>query len=320
MQNANNLLELHLDYNNIQSEGFNVLFRALRDSPIEMLRCSRCDIKSIEIDKNDVPNNLRFLSLSRNSINADGCREISKLLQGGDSTLTALSLVDNKIDDERVAILVDALQSNKSLKYLDLGGNDGISNQGQLMLLKLVNDISSIKATLQSNHTLIGLSLKNIDGTDRDDIQLQIDIAVAINRYDPGNAGRVKVIHTQLNSVKRAELAGLQGVNGSVNSEINPLHLPEVLSLVGRHHGQGELYAALSSSIMTLFSTVNREKCIQQKRDYHASILAMHVSIVAEQRAKIEELDDELRIIEAAEEGNEHDNESEHCSNKRRRK
>ena len=113
MQNANNLLELHLDYNNIQSEGFNVLFRALRDSPIEMLRCGNCDIKSIEIDKNDVPNNLRFLSLSRNSINADGCREISKLLQGGDSTLTTLSLVDNKIDDEGVTILADALQSNK---------------------------------------------------------------------------------------------------------------------------------------------------------------------------------------------------------------
>ena len=74
LENANYLTRLDLDGNHIQSEGFNVLFRALRDSPIEMLRCGNCDIKSIEIDKNDVPNNLASLFLSSNRINSDGCR------------------------------------------------------------------------------------------------------------------------------------------------------------------------------------------------------------------------------------------------------
>ena len=113
LENANYLTQLDLDGNHIQSEGFNVLFRALRNSPIEALLCCECGIESIEIDGNEIPNNLAYLFLSSNNINADGCREISKLLQGGDSTLTALSLVDNKIDDEGVAILADALQSNK---------------------------------------------------------------------------------------------------------------------------------------------------------------------------------------------------------------
>ena len=43
---------------------------------------------------------------------------------------------------------------------------------------------------------------------------------------------------------------------------VNPLHLPEeILSLVGHHHGQGELYVAFKSSMMSLslFSTVNRK-------------------------------------------------------------
>eukprot|EP00984_Skeletonema_dohrnii_P009275 scaffold3538_cov86-Skeletonema_dohrnii-CCMP3373.AAC.8 len=94
------------------------------------------------------------LILSRNNINADGCREVAKLLKGGDSMLTTLDLSNNKIDDDGVEILVDALQSNASLKTLNLRENNDISNQGKISLLKLVIDISSIKATLQSNYTL----------------------------------------------------------------------------------------------------------------------------------------------------------------------
>ena len=46
LKNANNLKQLYVSgNNNIQSEGFNVLFRALRDSPIEKLSCYGCDIE-----------------------------------------------------------------------------------------------------------------------------------------------------------------------------------------------------------------------------------------------------------------------------------
>ena len=89
LQNANNLLRLDIENNNIQSEGFNTLLRALRDSPIEMLFCTDCGIdSSIEIDSEHKPKQLKILFLCDNIINADGCRELAKLLQGEDSTLT----------------------------------------------------------------------------------------------------------------------------------------------------------------------------------------------------------------------------------------
>jgi hypothetical protein len=327
LQNANNLEQLCLDENNIQSEGINVLFRALRDSPIEHLSCDRCGIESIEIDRNNFPQNLKSLSLYDNNISADGCREVAKLLQGGNSTLTSLWLHNNNIDDEGVEIIVNALQSNSTLEKLVLSGNHDISNRGQIMCLQLVNDVTSIHATLQSNQTLTYLCVKDINPYDPDElldaddeIQTHIDMATQINMYIyyPELVGREKVISSHLDSQNRAALYRLQDVDHSVYSEINPLHLPEVLSLIGRRHGQGELYAALSSSIMTLFSTANRKKCIQQEKGYHADIIAKHAAMIAQHRAKVEELDAELGVIESAE-GNGGNEEIEHRSNKRLR-
>ena len=291
LQNATNLTELNLSGNRLQSEGFNFLLRALRGSPIKGLACRGCAIESIEIDIEHTPRHLRALNLTHNSINTAGCRELAKLLQGGNATLKYLYPEDNKIDDEGVEILVNALRNNTTLTCLIVGGNDDISNQGKIKLLKLVNDISSIKATLQSNHTLSYLSVEPND----EQIQMLIDVATKINSDKRRNleaagreaAGREKVIWTQLNSETRAELAELQGVNHSVYSEIDPLHLPEVLALVDDYHGQSELYMALKDSIAGLMSTVNRKAYIRQQIAYH--------------QEKLKELSTELVAIEAAE-------------------
>ena len=319
LQNANNLQTLDLCWNNLQSEGFNVLFRALSDSPIETLKCCTCGIESIEIDTEHAPKNLMHLNLNSNNINADGCCELAKLLQGGDATLTELHLGYNEIDDEGVTILVEALQSNKSLTKLDLFENEGVSDHGKIKLLKLVNDISSIKAILQSNHTLNEITFYYIEEEEDweeyedDEIQMHINMATGINRNSdsPEAAGREKVIQTQLNSVKRAELAKLQGVTSSVFSEIDPLHLPEFLALVGRHHDQRDMYVALKSSIAGVISTVNREQYLKQQR--------------AELKARLEAIQDEISTIDAelvnieASELPVKDIGSEPCSNKRRR-
>ncbi len=256
LRNANSLTHLHLNNNNIQSEGFNMLLRAFRDSPLETLYFNKCGIESIDIDSNDIPPSLRVLRLSSNSISTDGCRELSKLLQGADPTLKELYLDNNNIDDEGVAILVDALQSNTSLNVLYLKNNEGISVEGVKLFLRLVNDISSINATLQSNHTLkyLYVQVEEVEHDVNGRIRQHIANALEVNRkYSYENeleaAGREKVIQTQLHSVTRAELANLQGVDHSVFSEIDPLHLPEVLALIGERHGQGELYVALRSSM-----------------------------------------------------------------------
>eukprot|EP00985_Skeletonema_marinoi_P029403 scaffold27786_cov146-Skeletonema_marinoi.AAC.7 len=256
LQNVDYLEELNLNDNTITSEGFNSVFRAQHGSAINYLRCSGCGIDSIKIDNDYIPRNLRILGLCHNTINADGCRELAKLLQ----------------------------QS-------DFGGR-------MKLLLKVVNDISSIESTLRSNHTLNLINVVANDdaggGGDKEseEVQQQINDTVMINRRNRNNpeaAGKEKVIHSQLNSIKRKNMAALLGVDGEVlYSEINCLHLPEVLSMIGESHGQGELYIALKSSIAALLSTVDRKQSLQQQRAYH--------------RAKLKAIEAEIAAIEGAEE------------------
>lgn len=311
LQSTNSVIYLNLIDNNIQSEGFNMLWRVLRDSPIESLFFTDCGIESIEIDSEHKPKHLETLYLTNNSINADGCRELAKLVQGADATLKNLSLVGNEIDDQGVDILVDALRKNTSLMRLHLEGNDGISKQGYIAMLKLVNDVSSINATFQSNHTLKHVGRDNSFNFSNDvktQVQELIDMATRVNmeyRYNSEAVGKGKILQTQLNSSTRAELAELQGVSQSLYSEISPLHLPEVLALVCRYHGVWELYVALKSSIAGVISTVNRKQCLQQQRTYH--------------RARIDAIEAEIAEIEAMEKAAGSHIGSESRSSKRRR-
>jgi len=294
LENANNFTYLCVNDNNIQSEGFNIMFRALRDSPIETLHCNDCGIESIEIDADNFPRNLMDLDLSDNGISADGCRGIAQLLQGGDSTLTKLDLYDNNIRDEGVAILADSLRNNTSLATLHLT-NNMVTIEGAKLFLQLVNDVSSIKATQESNRTLRSIRLEDwrIAQNVKEQIQRHIDMAAAINFINANNpevAGREKVVRTLLNSANRAELMELQGVNqSSLYGEINSLHLPEVLALIGEKHGQGELYIALKLSIAGVISTMTRTHCLQEQRVYR--------------RGRLEAVEAEIAGIDTADEG-----------------
>ena len=270
LQNASNLVTLDLDGNCIQSEEFNFLLVALCDSPVKELHCCGCNIESIQIDNARYPAKLEVLRIFDNRINEDGCSGLAKLLQMPDCALEHLSLSSNHVNDAGVAHLANALQYNASLTGLFLQENQGISKDGKIMMLKLVNDISSVKATLQSNHTLQTIYLDNGNIADRL-VQNQIYEATRINERCNSNAeaaGREKMIQFQLHSDRRSTLAELQKVHQSVYSEISPIYLPELLSLVGPSHGQGELFAAVKSSIAVLMSIVNRKKRIKVARDY----------------------------------------------------
>jgi len=308
LQNSRNLTELDVNRSNMTSEGFRLLCRALHDSPIEWLGCAWCGVDSIEIENGYIPKRLETLTLHGNKINADGCRGLAELLRVEDSTLKRLHVAQIKIDDEGVAILCNALRKNTSLEYLFLENNEEITEKGQILMLKLVNDISSIKATLQSNHTLVhfGSSFHDMyvygEESPEDIIRYKITRALEINmsrkrRNDPA-AAREKVISTQLDSNERISMCHLQEVdkcNEALYSEINPLHLPEVLAIVGRVYGQEELYVALSSSIMGLFSTVNKKKFLQERLTYHMAIIQEHAATAEKLRA-------EIAAIEEAEE------------------
>ena len=149
-----------------------------------------------------------------------------------------------------------------------------------------------------------------------DDIEFHTNMTITTNRHDPVAAGREKVIQTQLHSRERADLVEIHGVvSQSVYGEINPLHLPEVLSMVGRCHGQEELYVALKASIAEVLTTVDRKRCIQQCIAHHATIIAKHEEVIAEHSARQKELKGELATMEE-----EPSVLAEHRSTKRRRK
>ena len=308
---SSNLKSLTLIRSNIKSEGFDMLVRALRDNPIGDISCNYCGIESIDIDPQNFPKQLESLGLSGNNMKRSGYRALAHFLQG-DSTLKELRLHCCNIDDDDVAFFVDALQQNTSLETLSMILNNDISTKGLAMCLKLVNDISSVSATFQSNHTLKELFVHHVNYDDLSvadkKIQLEINSATSINWRmfrKPEAAGAEKLIKTQLNSVKRSVLAGIQGCNKPLNySDIDPLHLPEVLALIGRRHGQRELYMAFISSVAGVISIVNKRRFLKEK-------LAHHLSKVGDIRAKLAELDEAEGIAMNVSDEN--------CSNKRRR-
>lgn len=299
LQQSNNLKFVSLAENNIQSEGFNMMFRALRDSLIYELNVSSCGIRSLEIDSDHIPRRLRNITLDTNCINTGGCRELAKLLQGGNAVMRSMCLRNNKLDDEGIEILVDALQGNASLVILDVRGNSDITKDGHIMLLTLVNNISTIEATLQSNHTLKVLEV------DDDEIQAHINLATrgmlsagwgnpACDNERKKQEILWKVVQTQLHSETRARFAALQEVYHSVYSDIDPRFLPEYLAEVDEFHGQGELYIALKSVMSVLVSTVNRKECIRQQ----VASCSQQIGYYFKRRR---ELKSQLEAIEAAE-------------------
>jgi len=118
-----------------------------------------------------------------------------------------------------------------------------------------------------------------------------------MNEYpwnDPDETGKRKVILTQLDSKKRAKMCGLQGLGDDTKSpytELGPLLLPEVLEIVGKRHGLSEFYECFRVRVADLWTTVNRKKVVQQRRDE----ISKEMEALAKEK---KELDTELELIE----------------------
>ena len=61
---------------------------------------SGCGVESIEIDDDHIPKELQVLNLSDKMFSVEGCRGLTKLLRGADSTMETLRLERNNMDDE----------------------------------------------------------------------------------------------------------------------------------------------------------------------------------------------------------------------------
>jgi len=217
--------------------------------------------------------------------------------------LEELHLGQNEIDDEGISILANALQTNTSLSLMNLHGNEEITIEGMKLLLKLINDISSIKATLQSNHTLHSMSFpESFESVPMFETEIvrEIKQIFRMNEYpwsNPDRTGKRKVILTQLDSKRRAKMCRLQGLGDDTKSpytELGPLLLPEVLEIVGKHHGLREFYESFRVRVADLWTTVNRKKVVQQRRDE----ISKQMEALAKEK---KELDTELELIEQEE-------------------
>jgi len=142
----------------------------------------------------------QYLDLFNNpSITNDGWREFFKCMRNPDSSLKELNLSDCRIDDEGVAIIMNALEENTSLKRLSLEHNpitsrglmtifnsllnsgitvgdlnlrysrigfEGLTQEDWRVLSRALYDKSSIDCTYSSNHTLFSLKLDYFENTE----------------------------------------------------------------------------------------------------------------------------------------------------------
>ena len=292
-------------FNNFNTECFEALISALDGKPVKDLSLVECDIQDISALQTYKLPNLTHLNLNQNNIGRDGFITISNMLQHEGSTLTYLVLANSGMRDKEAEILADSLKDNTTLKELNLGGNNNITRRGCLALLKLMVDISSVESTYTSNHTLMMCFLKIEPG---DDVIKQITNAWSFNRSNSNQsypnprhaAGRLKVIHYQLNSKRRKELCQIQGVeysDSNIFADIEPILLPDILALIGERHGQSEFYTALIHTAPDLLSYMNRKAMINnemERNKAHDNDLVVQIAELTRQRAALSAKNDQL--------------------------
>ena len=287
------LMHIDLSCNFLGNECFELLIHALDEKPIKELKLGLCRITDISaLNTNTLPQ-LETLDLDYNEIGNAGIVIVSSILQK-ESRLTTLNLSNTDIDDEGAELLADSLKHNTTLEYLSLNSNNGITEIGCIAFLKLVNDVSSIKNTYSSNHTLKSIGLANSKDNDdypdtdtlsmaelyfmviydRDEIKSLVegacgvdsDVLGRVNNRIPEAACRAKIIKYQLHSQRMEMLCRFQGIRyspGNIFAGIEPVLLPKILALIGNEHGQSELYTALIHTAPDLLSYIDRKALIQ---------------------------------------------------------
>ena len=288
LQNTPKFSILYLGLNsNINTECFELLISALDGKSVKELDFCDCNITDISaLETYSLPN-LDSLSLTGNNIGREGITTLSIMLQKEDTRLTKLELKNTKIDDEDAEILAASLKHNSKLKTL-VSNNNNITEKGLAAFLKLLNDISSIDNTYDSNHTLTNVKMFSLPPTNSKDNMLRL-----INRACKYDDRRAKVISTQFNSENRKELCQLQGIEyspGSIFADIEPIILPNILTLIGERNGQGELYTALVHTAPDLMSFIDRKALI----DGEMAKLAEQMSRLSQQMSALSVKNDQL--------------------------
>jgi len=276
--------------NNFNSECFELLVSTLNGKAVKELYFYDCNITNISaLDTYNLPN-LKEVNLGNNNIGRDGCITISNLLQKKGSTLAKVVLINTGMGDEEAELLASSLKHNTSLKELYIDNNN-ITERGQVAFLKVLNDVSSIENTYNSNYTLKECRL--IGHFSRSRLQAFVNSACRVN-ISSTNPGRTKVIRSHLNSQTLKKLCLLQGMNysyGDIFADIEPNLLPRILASIGHENGLSDLYTALTQTAPDLLSYIDRKALI---RDIMTRNEARAAALVAECERKIAALKNQL--------------------------
>jgi len=185
------------------------------------------------------------------------------------------------------------------LQRLVLADND-IGQRGYGVFLSLLNDVSSIESTHNSNHTLTTLDFDFGSSQRRKYSALSGEIGIACRenqeRSSPEEVGRAKVIRTQLNNQNRKMLCQLQGMNENEPSNILAgielvALLPKILALIGMHHDESSFYTVLVPLAPDLLSFIDRKALLKDTMAKNAAdiaeLAAEHARQVAAFNAKL---------------------------------
>lgn len=145
------LLKPHANINTMLTHFSNMLKRNTVLQVLDMSKSQiRCDGLRILLDGIKTSNQLKYLNLRGNLIGVDGACYLADYLQQKECTLSQLILSHNHIDRAGGNAMALALQTNTSLKSLDL-----VSNKiGDMSLFEIANSL------LNANQTLMRIKLK----------------------------------------------------------------------------------------------------------------------------------------------------------------
>ncbi|KAL7552003.1 hypothetical protein ACHAWF_015214 [Thalassiosira exigua] len=217
---------------------------------------------------------LKLLDLSGNdNIGKAGFNVIAELLQRENCAMNVLNVPCTGIGDAEVEILTRGLEHNRTLTTIKLEGNEEIGERGVVAFSRLLNDISTIERTANSNHILVEIGLDESPASSGDymDISANGCISQALrtnarHRLDPGAAGRTKLVETQLDSACRMRHSILQGAWqkscwGSdiiylLANAVDSCYLPNVLALLGSTNDVNMFYRLLVETSSALPSLI----------------------------------------------------------------
>ena len=303
LQNSPNLSVIYFIGNhNFNSECFDVLVSTLHNKGVEKLYFENCNVTNISaLETYNLPN-LQHLNLEGNIIGRDGCRILSSVLQRDDTSLKYLYLDNTGIDDDGAELLANSLKLNAKLKELVLSRNN-ITKRGHTVFLKLLNDVSSIESTYNSNHTLNALAF--VHYLEKDRIVKNIDSIIQMNNLHVDSsheAGKAKVIKYQLNIQKRKELCQLQDIKYSSEDNmlagVEPRLLPKILAMIGEKNGQSDFYTSLLPVAPDLMSFIDRKAMIIDERARKAVQIKELTRQLAVLTAEDDQLNKRLVMIE----------------------